>query len=78
MEKNKINMNKEEIKSLGWLHDDCEPNNYVMGAWDLYHNPQNNYIKIDDADGEPILFEGVVKNVEEFKNIMIVKNLIKD
>lgn len=63
-------MNKKEIESLGWLHDDCEPNNYVMGDFDLYHNPNTNYIKIDDADGYPIIFEGVVSDIEELKNIM--------
>jgi hypothetical protein len=37
-------MSKEEIESLGWLHDDCEPNNYVKGRWDLCHNPITNTI----------------------------------
>jgi hypothetical protein len=64
-------MSKEEIESLGWLHDDCEPNNYVKGRWDLYHNPITNYIKIDDADGYPIVFEGIIEDVSEINNIMI-------
>lgn len=42
----------------------------VMGDFDLYHNPNANYIKIDDADGYPIIFEGVVSDIEELKNIM--------
>ena len=66
----KTKMSKEEIKSLGWLHDDSEPNNYVKGSWDLYHNPNTNYIKIDDADGYPIVFEGVIKDISELNNIM--------
>lgn len=64
-------MSKEDIESLGWLHDDCEPNNYVMGGWDLYHNPNTNYIKIDDADGHPIIYEGVINDIDELKSIMV-------
>ena len=66
----KTKMSKEQIESLGWLHDECEPNNYVKGRWDLYHNPTTNHIKIDDADGYPIIFEGVIKDISEINNIM--------
>lgn len=27
MEKSKTTITKEEIENLGWLHDDCEPDN---------------------------------------------------
>ena len=64
-------MSREEIESLGWLHDDCEPNNYVKGEWDLCHNPITNHIKIDDADGYPIVFEGVICDISELHTIMV-------
>ena len=64
-------MSKEEIESLGWLHDDCEPNNYVKARWDLCHNPITNHIKIDDADGYPIVFEGVIDDISELNDIMV-------
>ena len=64
-------MSKEEIESLGWLHDDCEPNNYVKGRWDLCHNPITNHLKIDDADGYPIVFEGVIDDISELNDIMV-------
>lgn len=69
-------MDRTEIQTLGWLHDECEPNNYVMGDLDLYHDPQTNFIKIDDADGEPIYFQGTVNDISELKAIMIQLNLI--
>ena len=69
-------MGRTEIETLGWLHDEAEPNNYVMGDLDLYHNPQTNFIKIDDADGETIYFQGTANNIAELKTIMLKLNLI--
>ncbi len=69
-------MSQEEIESLGWIHDDCEPNNYVKGEWDLCHNPITNHIKIDDADGCFIAFEGVIDDISTLKSVeKIIANL---
>ena len=62
-------MTQEEIESLGWIHDDCEPNNYVKGECHLCHNPITNHIKIDDADRCFIAFEGVVDDISTLKKI---------
>ena len=63
-------LDKEDIEDLGFIHDEDLPNNYVKGDLDLLHIPGKNFVKIDDADGDPVYFQGKVKNKSELSKIL--------